>query len=140
MSLKLVLFSTLLLGSSVEATSGKSKRLRHAQNNSGSQLARSESIHMDISRVDAFELDKHEVLLRLSLCLFLLLAVIASFTVSISLSYNGCLRLKKGHKKRITKQYVAKVKPRKFMQSFGEAETDVETVIASPHSLASTLN
>jgi hypothetical protein len=113
------------------------KKLRNSFNPSG----QSKSFQMDISRLDAFELDKNEVLVRLSICLFLLLIILASITATFSVSYGCCIRRKKTQKARIRKQYIAKEKlPRKFMQSLGEAETDVETVITSPHSLASTIN
>lgn len=131
------LFFLTLIESDQLRTVAALNKLRNSSNPSG----QSKTFQMDISRLDAFELDKNEVLMRLSICLFLLLMILASVTATVSVSYGCCIRRKKTQKARIRKQYIAKEKlPRKFMQSFGEAETDVETVIISPHSLASTIN
>lgn len=100
-----------------------------------------QNLRMDYSRLDAFELDKNEVLLRLSISLFILLVILTAIMATVSLSYDCCVRRKMMRKSKQRKRKVPAEMPRKYMQSYGDAETDVDTMsLNSPHSLISANN
>lgn len=90
-----------------------------------------ENLQAAVPRLVQYELDKHGLLLRLSIILSLLILLVGGATVTASCVYSCVESMHR--RKRIKSWEAARkgtVTPLRFTQSYGEPETDVETNIS----------